>query len=240
MTYGIRIWNEADYVQIDSQFRVLRFVEQGQITANAAYYFASPITTQEAPWIFIRPVETGKWFICMTVLGSPGNWTGLIIQGCNSYKDYITAGYLRRDRGTWKFLVGSWDMPAPAADSYGVALFDETGAPTYIDAVQHINLKFLFHGWKYWKSDQDNGVGYRYYTLDLPGDASMTDANNYLLINPFAVEDFNGEDSYAQGQNTSSRIIGMLDSSQLQLINIYGTKTAADFFQPGIIGRVSA
>lgn len=236
MTFGLRVVNDSQAVQIDSIYRILRFKESGTVAANVTYTFSHPVTTQLAPWIFLRPAAgNNPWFLNLTIHGSAGNWTGFTVRSCYAYNTVFYA----RNEGGWDFIVGAWDM-TPNPGAYGMNLYDASGQLIFTDSARYIKLTFQFKTWVYSGTDQDNGVKYRFYTLDLPSGAELSNPANYLLMNPYAVENFNGTESYAEGQNMSTRVIGNMNTAQLKLVNQYGTKSSASFMAPGIIGSVSA
>ena len=86
MDYGFRSRNGSNFFQIDSENRVLNVAASGSysigkppgvpttITA-AVITYPAPITTAEAPHVFLNPTNQGMYHTLMHT-GGPGNWTG--------------------------------------------------------------------------------------------------------------------------------------------------------------------
>lgn len=87
MTVGVRIRGSHGNIQIDDETPVFQVVEQGTIgpyvSSGSGHWsgrqlttFATPVTTQEPPLIFLK-ISSGYWVMTtFTVIGEPGNWTG--------------------------------------------------------------------------------------------------------------------------------------------------------------------
>ncbi|MCE0849383.1 hypothetical protein LU689_05575 [Pseudomonas asiatica] len=85
--YGFRAVNDFGSVTISSVYKVLVFSERGtyQVTSQytdrggeGAVTFIKPITTQEAPQVFVRvqSASHANLGIYISMVGSPGYWTG--------------------------------------------------------------------------------------------------------------------------------------------------------------------
>lgn len=103
-------------VILDSEFTRLSVLYSGSYSPNGAneiaeVSFPSPITTQEQPFVFIRPdAANGSIGMTPSIYGSPGNWTGFVIGWYNQYTI--------RPAGKW-FVAGFGS--APVSD-YGMRL----------------------------------------------------------------------------------------------------------------------
>lgn len=90
MPYGFRARNGANFFQIDSENRVLsaafggsyqigRVPGVGQVLTSATIIYATPITTQEPPFVFLNPADMGMYHTLLNI-GGPGSWTGFKFQ----------------------------------------------------------------------------------------------------------------------------------------------------------------
>lgn len=88
--YGFRAVNDYSTVTISSTYKILVFSERGTVRITSAYIdrggvgeavFTRPITTQEAPQLFVRvqSASHASLGVTATLLGGPGNWTGFRI-----------------------------------------------------------------------------------------------------------------------------------------------------------------
>ncbi|HKS12750.1 MAG TPA: hypothetical protein VJS90_06885 [Pseudomonas sp.] len=88
--YGFRAVNDSGTVTISSVYKALVFSERGTIRVTSSYTdrggvgqtsFIRPITTQEAPQLFVRvqSASHASLGVAATLLGGPGNWTGIRI-----------------------------------------------------------------------------------------------------------------------------------------------------------------
>lgn len=90
MDYGFRSRNGQNFFQIDSENRVLNVAASGTYTigkppsapvtiTQAVITYLAPITTSEAPHVFLNPTNQGMYH-SLVQLGGPGNWTGFRFQ----------------------------------------------------------------------------------------------------------------------------------------------------------------
>jgi len=90
MTYGLTFTNNSDVVTLDTEFSRLVVIYKGDYGPSGAD-FPYPITSQEPPLIFARPAS-GAWQ-WVSLLGSPGNWTGWRNGVSNGSGSYFIAAY---------------------------------------------------------------------------------------------------------------------------------------------------
>ena len=86
MDYGFRSRNGQNFFQIDSDNNVLNVAASGSYAigktptssttiTTAIITYPTPITTTEAPHVFLNPNNHGMYHTLMQ-MGGPGNWTG--------------------------------------------------------------------------------------------------------------------------------------------------------------------
>ncbi|MBD8090995.1 hypothetical protein IFT48_13415 [Pseudomonas fluorescens] len=148
-SYGLMFQNADDNrVILDSEFVRLSILYSGTYAPNGAngiaqVYFPSPITTQEQPFVFIRPdPANGPISMLPALFGSPGNWTGF---GIGKYSLYNI-----NPAGKW-YVAGFGAKPISEyglrlSSSLGVTLFD-SGTPSAL-FVRSTNT-WTYTGWDY-------------------------------------------------------------------------------------------
>lgn len=230
MSYGFKTTTDGRTVQIDDEHPVLQFSGSGKIIAGSDHVFQEAIKTTEPPWLFIRPADGSPFFMGMRFLGGPGNWYGVRIHSVSS--QYHNHGGAGRNHGAWSYILGKWATDY-SKDAYGMRVWDEGGRLLYDAGSRYIKLSFQFTRWRYGYRHSSGGWTYVMHYLDLPQSASMSDASNYLLINPFVTES-TIEPSFLIARR-KIKIIG----NQLLSVTQTSWKGGGDLIQPGIIGQAS-
>jgi len=193
MTYGFRAINDSSRVQVDSMTPTLCLLAKGTYaasgTSKVTVSFPSPITSQIPPLIFLHPTEptTQAWdlrtYIQVALIGSPGNWTGFRLE------TYNVNG---RPQGKW--FVASSDV-SPAAD-YGMRLWDGNAKLLFDSDKPSVLFTRALWPWTYAGTLGSSAVPYW-----LAGSNNALTADEYLLLNPFAMDDL--------GFNTSGAMWGV-------------------------------
>lgn len=101
MAYGMEFRNGSDVVTLDSEYSRLSILQKGRYSGGAT--FSPAITTQEPPLVFVRPDATST-FSYVTILGTPGNWTGFsfLVDGAGSF---FVAAFQARAVASYGFRV---------------------------------------------------------------------------------------------------------------------------------------
>lgn len=160
-------------VILDSEFTRLSVLYAGSYFPNdandsAQVLFPSPITTQEQPFVFIRPdAADGNIGMTPVIYGSPGNWTGF---GIGRYNRYSVRSF-----GKW-FVAGFGSAPI---SSYGMRLlvpvektiFD-TGASSALFV--RSNNSWTYTGYDY----TEQGLTRSYFVAPF-----LLEEGEYVLIN---------------------------------------------------------
>lgn len=230
MSYGFKSTTDGRTIQIDDEYPILQFNGGGIARASVDCIFPSAVTTQQPPWIFIRPENGSPFFMGMKFLGGPGNWYGMKIHSCRD--QYNNHGFAGRDFGSWKYIIGEWAVRY-SKETYGMRIWDSNRSLIYDAGSRYIKLSFQFERWRYGYRHANGGWLYVMHYLNLPPGSSMSNPNNYLLINPFIIEATVEPDLLP-----AERKIRM-SGDQLLSVTMTGWKGGADLIQPGIIGQVS-
>ncbi|WP_367604055.1 hypothetical protein AB1N69_10920 [Pseudomonas asiatica] len=132
--YGFQAVNDYGSVTISSTYKLMVFSERGLVTITSSYIdrggqgqasFAKPILTQEAPQIFVRvqSASHGSLGLYCTILGAPGNWTGVRI-------DTAATGSSPLQNFVLEFVVCKF-TDAVQNSGYGMNIWDENGFPVF-------------------------------------------------------------------------------------------------------------
>lgn len=132
--YGFRAVNDFGAVTISSVYKTLVFSERGTIRVTSSYtdrggvgeaMFTRPITTQEAPQAFVRVQSASHASLGLeaTLLGGPGNWTGLRI-------DSAATGSSPLQNFVLEYVACKFS-DALQATGYGMNIRDANGAPVF-------------------------------------------------------------------------------------------------------------
>lgn len=233
MAFGFKAVNEDRVIQIDEAHPVLQFGEVGSASAGVNIYFSRTYRSIEQPWLFMRG-GNGGYLMGVKFIGGPGSWTGFRFHACASATH--SHGLSGRSHGVWQFMVGEWKVRY-SDEKYGMRLWDENGILIYDAGVRFISMKYQFQEWRYRARGTDrNGRSFYYHALTLPPGASLSDPENYILVNPMARERLNviGE------VNASHKKVGPFNSSEvMHIVHSDSRSLNITYIQPGIIGRAS-
>lgn len=173
LSYGISVYNDSQYSQIDSVTPRLCVIHSGSYWGQAyvVVEFPAPVTTPEPPCVFIRPAEGGAILHgSMNINGGPGNWTGFSIALTNI--THITSG-------TWFAAVFRSTKPS----TYGMRIWDENGVEIYDTASPAVIVSTASHLWGY-SGRVQLSIGFAYtWICQLPGSIGV---NDHFMINPFS------------------------------------------------------
>lgn len=175
-SFGLSVVNDSGAVIIDSEYSRLCILDSGRYTANseganglpaATIVFSTPIKSQEPPLLFVRPdvvtsvvVPVGSGF-----LGSPGNWTGLIVSGLTYYSP------------SGKYFIAAFSS-APVA-TFGMRLFNSAGTVVFDSGTPAALFTRVVQNWTYVKSTIDaQGMYTNWYTVPFSFSES-----EYIMIN---------------------------------------------------------
>lgn len=177
MSYGLKVINNSNYVQIDSDTPRLCALYNGTYTASNSHVvttnFPAPITTTEPPCVFIRndPARPNEVYYRMDINGSAGNWTGFsITAGNNTF----------RPAGKWFAAV----FASLAKATYGLRIWGPSGAICYDSGATPVIVTRANHSWSYQGSVSLSTIGQAYYYRNEQHAALATD--EYFMINPFS------------------------------------------------------
>jgi len=127
MQYGIRTSNGSAITQMDSESKVLTVAASGSYASVNSYEFtityATPITTQQKPFIFLKPSGLGFTKLILH-LGGPGNWTG----------------FYARDTGSGKWMAGVFNSIVQPSQ-YDIRITDSSGSRLFSGSDNIIQLK---------------------------------------------------------------------------------------------------
>lgn len=232
MPFGFSVLNDYSEVQIDSKSPLLQYRGSGEVNSGAIAYFPAPVKSQTPPLIFAKPVSGALFLFALKFIGSPGNWTGFVVQATtNQWHNHGLAG---RTAGRWKYLVADWEV-APSGEAYGLQVFGPDGKLTYDAGGRHIELMNYFTTWTYGYRSQKNGYLFVMHYLDLGSSSTLDHPSNYVLLNPFMAEVLY---AYSGDDNLTRRKI-KIGGSQLISVMQTNLKSLGNKIEPGIIGRLS-
>ncbi len=207
MTYGLTFTNNADVVTLDSEFSRLVVLYSARYSGGAAFPY--PITSAEAPLIFVRPDATAA-FQWVRLLGSPGNWTGWT-NNAGGTGTYFLAAYQSRETDTYGMRL--WDG--------GAKLLFDSGTP----CAQFTNV---ITGWNYLGASNPSVSRWVYnWNTSVP-----LNTGNYMLINNIAM-DMPGRDTYSKLSCTWNFANNTITAT-LQNIGDYGS---GSFFLPLLFAK---
>ncbi|WP_422421420.1 hypothetical protein [Pseudomonas sp. GZD-222] len=148
--YGFQAVNGQSSVTISSVFKLLVFSERGTIRITSKYidssgqgraYFATPIRTQEPPQIFVkmRSASHHTLGVYVTVVGSPGNWTGFQLDsganGINPLQDH-----------TLDYVVCQFSDDVQVG-GYGMNIWDQHGVPLFTSKDKIVKYGKFANSW---------------------------------------------------------------------------------------------
>lgn len=176
MSYGLKVINDDNYIQIDSDTPRLCAIHNGTYSAGsntAIVTFPTPITTPEPPCIFIRnaPERAGELYDRLTITGSSGNWTGFQIRANNVNW---------RPAGKWFAAV----FASQAQSTYGMRLWDANGGILFDSGATPVIVTKSNSTWAYQGSVTFPSLGAGFYwTNNLSAPLAE---DEYFLMNPFS------------------------------------------------------
>lgn len=186
MSYGLKVINDDNYIQIDSDTPRLCAIYNGTYSAGsntAIVTFPAPVTTDEPPCIFLRndPNRNDELYDQMTISGGAGNWTGFTVRGNNVNW---------RPAGKWFVAV----FASKAQAEYGMRLWGASGELVYDTGSTPVVVTKSNSSWSYGGVVQfpTLGAGYSFYNaLRAP---LATD--EYFLMNPYSRGTVNTNGTY--------------------------------------------
>ena len=160
-------------VILDSEYTRLNTIYSGTYAPNGAnniaqVNFPSPITTQEQPFVFIRPnAADGVIGMLPVVYGTPGNWTGFGVGWYNKYS-VLPAG-------KW-FAAGFGASPI---SDYGMRLFLPVENTIFDSGMPSAHFVRSTNTWRYTGYDYDpQGLTRSYFVAPF-----YLEEGEYVLIN---------------------------------------------------------
>lgn len=171
-SFGLMFKNtEDDRVILDSEFVRLTVTYRGRYSGSvlATTYFPSAITTQEQPFVFIRPDATSGTvgLTQLQVFGSPGNWQGFTVR-VYQYTNVPPNG---------RYFVAGFE--SRATSDFGLRLFDAGSKVLFDSGTPSALFVRSSQSWSYAGSDRDaQGVTRNFYNAPF-----RMDEDEYLLIN---------------------------------------------------------
>lgn len=136
MSYGFMSLNGNNFVQVDSERKVLNVAASGTYVLGkpvgapvtipqTVITYPAPITTIEAPHIFLNPNDQGMYH-SMVQMGGPGNWTGFY------FRLMLMPPFNNNDcSGRW--LAATFRSTSPR-NEYDLWVNDENGQQIFVGA----------------------------------------------------------------------------------------------------------
>ena len=177
MSFGLRVLNDSDYLQIDSDLPRLCALYNGTYAASgsdsATITFPNPITTVEPPCVFIRnsPSQPNVLYRETRINGSSGNWRGFTIKASN-----VTY----RPAGKWFVAIFGSII---TNTSFGLRLFDESGSIIYDSGATPVIVTKASNTWSYVGTTQIGAANAYYYRS---GAIGAIEEDEYYMINPLS------------------------------------------------------
>lgn len=142
--YGFQAVNDYSSITISSTYKIMVFSERGSVRITSQYTdrggqgqvnFARPILTQEAPQLFVK-VQTASHSslgLYATILGGPGNWTGLMLNSAASGGNTLQSFTLEYVACKFADVIQN--------RGYGMDILDANGRPVFstLDKVVRYN-----------------------------------------------------------------------------------------------------
>lgn len=212
-------------VILDSEYSRLSTIYTGTYSPNgpnniAQVNFPAPITSQEQPFVFIRPdVAGGIIGMLPGINGSPGNWTGF---GIGRYNKYTI-----NPSGTW-FVAGFGAKPV---SQYGMRLLVPVESTIFDSGMPSAQFVRSTNTWTYSGFDYDaQGLTRSYFVAPF-----YLDDGEHVLINNMYMP-------LVQSVVISSRQLYLSwDYPNRQLIAITVGNTGPSYLGiPVMIGKLSA
>lgn len=172
MGFGLTFSNNDSVVTLDSEFARLVVIEKGTWSGDGSgvgISFATVVTTDEPPLIFVRPNQSNTFCFCK-VSGGAGNWTGFSFSGIvgqGTTGNWFTAAF--KSNNTAKYGMRLWGSSANL-------LFDN-GTPC-------AQFTRTIQGWAYLgSSNTGQGQSRLSWTADSP-----LNTGDYMLLNNVAMD----------------------------------------------------
>lgn len=177
MTYGLKVVNEHNYIQIDSDTPRLCALESGRYQATDDRYarvtFKNAITTEEPPCIFIQNSQDQNEVLYdgAKVIGSAGYWTGFELSANNTQW---------RPKGKWFVAV----FASAAKDSYGLRIWSSSAKVIFDSGATPVVVTRAGQDWSLSGYIQFPNLGGAYQYNNSMSAPLMPD--EYFMINPFS------------------------------------------------------
>lgn len=163
MSYGLQFTNNSDVVTLDSEFARLVVLQSGRFSGGAS--FSPAITSVEPPLVFVRPDAT-MTFQYVTILGSPGAWTGFSYVG----------------GGAGNFFCAAFQ--SKAIDSYGLRLWDGSSTVVFDSGTPCAQFTRTIVDWTYLGSvPTGQGTNQASWTAYSP-----LNTGDYMLVNNIGMD----------------------------------------------------
>lgn len=220
MSFGLRVNNNENYIQIDSDKPRLCAIYSGSYQAIgnhiAVVVFPAPITTTEPPCIFIRNSETrpDDLYMVMTVTGGPGNWTGFSIEA---------ASVSWRPTGKWFASV----FASKSTATWGLRMWDSSGTIIYDSGATPVTVTKATNSWSF-EGTVSLTIGNAYYYRAAVLGSIASD--EYFMLNPFS----RGILAPSRPRGNSGGVRFNYAEGRLQLYSV-GTTGWSDNGQPGVV-----
>lgn len=178
MSFGFEAKNLNGTVTVSDINKVLVFYQRGIVNITSAttdrpgygtITFSSPITTPEAPTLFVRysSGNIASLAVYFTCLGSPGNWTGFrITSGAggavlqNHFLEWVACKYIN----------------STGNDPLGMQVFDANGSPVFDTSQKLVKYSKFTKAWSF--------GGDEFFTTWTPLGITI-DADDFINISGF-------------------------------------------------------
>jgi len=223
MDYGFRSRNGQNFFQIDSDNRVLNVAASGTYTigkpptapvtiTQAIITYPSPITTAEAPHVFLNPYNQGMYH-SLVQMGGPGNWTGFY------FKLHLMTPFNSSDcSGCW--LVATFRSTSPPSE-YDLRLRNAAGEQIFVGADNLLVMTGLpvNEGWS-WDNRGGSVSGIYWSGFQMPWTGSYDDY--FLASTLLGGKNYNGNTVretpcgfHAGVRNTLNGYMGALQGTEV-------------------------
>jgi hypothetical protein len=174
MSHGLMFTNNSDVVVLDSEFSRLVILYSGRYSSGASFPY--PITSAEAPLIFVRP-DNSQSFQWIRLNGGPGNWTGWSNTGFGG--------------GAGSYFIAAYQS-TPTAE-YGLRLWDGNSKLLFDNGTACAQFTNVITGWSFLGSSNPSVGRWEFrWNAGVP-----LNTGNYMLINNIAM-DIPGRDTFSK------------------------------------------
>ena len=215
MSYGLQVINDSGSISLDSDYARLCVFHKSAYTTGFAVIFASVVTTQEPPLIFVRPASNGAFIqLGVTIEGSAGAWTGCTVVAGQAHSGSLFAAAF---------------SSKPTA-SYGLRMWGADGKQIFDSGTQAAIFTRVVQNWTYTNTTTSSqGIPTNWYSVPM-----NYEAGDYLMINNARMP--------MMGGNNESRTTGLRYDFAASLLrfSVTGVSNPYYFLLPAVFGKLSA